>query len=107
MDLRRLWYGSGGMLDQEAIYAAAFFVFQQGVSGCFAERLEVGDRSGIGGQDLKGAAAGNVLDDFFGFQDWQRTIQTLCIQCHIGHGRRSLRTDFCFYRRLILSRSRE
>ncbi|CDH45896.1 hypothetical protein BN874_30028 [Candidatus Contendobacter odensis Run_B_J11] len=74
--------------QQEVEPARLFTHFQQGMAHLLAEDLEIPNRFGIGGGDLQHLAAVQPSEGFFGFENWQRTVQPGGIKFGVnrGHG---------------------
>ena len=66
---------------------------QQGVAGLLGESLEIAQRTGVCANDFEHLPGHQFSQRFFGFQNWQRTVQATRIQrlvngwqCGVGHG---------------------
>ncbi len=77
------------LAEVEGELAAALALVEDLVAGATAERRHVGDRAGIGGDDLEHVAAGELGDRLLGLEHRQRAVEVAAVELlrrgDVGH----------------------
>lgn len=78
----------GGFLllarDKKPIDPVVVLSLNEPMTGVRAEIIEVVPSPAVGGEHQERLAALHLAERFFGFQDWQRTVQPLEVEGTVG-----------------------